>query len=411
MHRVGGAFRLAAATIAIGLIASACGAASPLLPVSSAPAGLPSFYTVPSGVSNDGAGTLLKYQKIPAPGVDGTAFRIMYVSTNEQNQPVAVTGLVFEPHKAPPAGGYKIVDWAHGTNGMTNICAPSLDPSTAVPSINALLHHGWLVTASDYQGEGTPPGELAYLVGNLSGRDALDIVLAARSMPVHASSTFVIWGHSEGGQTAMFAWHLAATDTPNLHLVGTVAGAPPSQFAFIYDFLKNSPYRFYLFMAAAGFNEAYGNTRAPLDAVLTSKAISLLPDLRKGCFNYLERTLDHYSLQSLVKANPFDIPTWKSLLEANDPASLPANNVPLLIIQGGADQQVPVASTALLAKELCAKGQDLERWIYPGLSHTGVIPVSTPDMVHWMADRFAGKPSPDPYKPVGEAGVQTTTCP
>jgi pimeloyl-ACP methyl ester carboxylesterase len=393
-----------------GLLAAACGASGTMV-AAGPPAGLPSFYSVPSGVREEPPGTLLKYVRVAAPGVDGTAYRVMYVSSNEQGESVPVTGLIFVPRTRPPAGGYRVVDWAHGTNGMTNACAPSLDPSTAVPSINALLAKGWLVTASDYQGEGTPPGLLAYLVGGLAAENTLDIARAAENPPFDASNQVLVWGHSEGGQTAMFAWHLAASYAPSLHLVGTVAGAPPSQFQYIYDFLKTSPYRFYLFMAAAGFNLAYGNTRAPLDAVLDPEAIKLLPVLRDGCFTYLEHTLDHYSLSQLVKADPFHIPTWRTLLEANDPANLPPNHVPLLIIQGGADEQIPVVSTQLLAAKLCSEGQDLERWVYPGLSHTGVIPVSTPDMVHWMADRFAGLPSPDPYKPVGEPGVETTTCP
>jgi hypothetical protein len=68
-------------------------------------------------------------------------------------------------------------------------------------------------------------------------------------------------------------------------------------------------------------------------------------------------------------------------------------------------------STQLLATHLCGIGQDLERWIYPGQSHAGVINVYFGDMVHWFADQFAGDPNPDPYQPVGLPGVQTTTCP
>ena len=44
-----------------------------------------------------------------------------------------------------------------------------------------------------------------------------------------------------------------------------MAGAPPSQFFAIYQFLQTSPYRYYLFMAAGGFNAAYGN-KAPARA-------------------------------------------------------------------------------------------------------------------------------------------------
>lgn len=402
------------AVLTLALVAAACGPSGTFVQ-SGPPPGMPNFYAVqyvstPAGVQATTPGTMLKFERVTATGVDGTAYRVMYLSTDEQGKVVPVTGLVYVPRTPPPAGGYKVVAWAHGTNGMTNACAPSLDAATAVPSINALLAKGWLVTASDYQGEGTPPGLLPYLVGGVSARNTLDLVRAAAGSPFHAGTDVVVWGHSEGGQTAMFAWNLAATYTPQLHLLGTVAGAPPSQFGFIYDFLKTSPYRFYLFMAAAGFNVAYGNAKAPLGAVLTKKAESLLPVLRKGCFNYLESNLDHYSLPSMVKTNPFTQPKWKALLEANDPANLPANNVPLLILQGGKDEQIPVVSTQLLAAKLCKDGQVLQRWIYPGQSHAGVIPVYTPDMVHWIADRFAGLPAPDPMQPTGEPGVQVTTC-
>jgi hypothetical protein len=68
-------------------------------------------------------------------------------------------------------------------------------------------------------------------------------------------------------------------------------------------------------------------------------------------------------------------------------------------------------STQILAKHLCDLHQDLERWIYPGQSHAGVIGPSGGDMVHWMTDRFANGANPDPIKPTGLAGIQQTTCP
>jgi hypothetical protein len=80
------------------------------------------------------------------------------------------------------------------------------------------------------------------------------------------------------------------------------------------------------------------------------------------------------------------------------------------MIQGGNDEQIPVVSTQLLARHLCGIHQVLQRWIYPGQSHSGVIAPSSGDMIHWMADRFAGGANPDPYKPTGQADVQTTTC-
>jgi hypothetical protein len=69
-----------------------------------------------------------------------------------------------------------------------------------------------------------------------------------------------------------------------------------------------------------------------------------------------------------------------------------------------------VVSTLLLAQHLCGIGQTLQRWIYPGQSHSGVIAVSRSDMIRWISDRFASAPAPDPYVPQGETGVQTMTC-
>ena len=78
---------------------------------------------------------------------------------------------------------------------------------------NALLDKGWEVTSSDYQGEGTP-GLLPYIAGVSAARNTIDIVRAARNFPAaHASDHYVVWGHSEGGQTAMFALNIGADAT------------------------------------------------------------------------------------------------------------------------------------------------------------------------------------------------------
>ncbi len=405
--------RVASVTLGMAVFAAACGSSSPpSVPAIPAPRGLPSFFSVPQPLPKTGPGTLMKYQRLVVAGLHGAVYRVMYLSESVTNEPVPVTGLIIVPDRAPPKAGYPVVTWGHGTDGLADQCAPSLDPTTDVPLANDLLDQGWEITASDYQGQGTP-GLLPYLVGVSAARNTIDIVRAAQHLSAaHASDNYVVWGHSEGGQTAMFALNIASRYAPELHLKGVVAGAPPSQFYAIYQFLQTSPYRYYLFMAAGGFNAAYGNKAAPLDQVLTPLGIGLLPDLDKGCSDYVSSVTSKYTLAQLTKGNPFDIPAWKTLLNENDPGTFTtASAAPLLIIQGGSDEQIPVVSTALLAKHLCGLGQDLERWIYPGQSHAGVIGPSAVDMVHWIADRFAGGPDPDPYKPIGLPGVMTTTCP
>ncbi len=234
----------------------------------------------------------------------------------------------------------------------------------------------------------------------------------ARKIPsAHASTHYVVWGHSQGGHTAMYALHIAKNYAPALALDGVVAGAPPSQFALLYTFLENSPFRHYLLMAAGGLNRAYGNKAAPLRAVLTKLGRKHLVDLDRGCTGYVVQRLAGIPTSKLVKQDPFKVPAWKKVLMANDPQNFAKPGAaPLLMIQGGNDEQIPVASTQILATHLCNIGQNLERWIYPGQSHAGVIGPSAGDMIQWIANRFAGVASPDPYVPTGQDDVSTTTC-
>lgn len=404
-------FRTRALIVFIALGALLIGVTPGLANAAPAPDGLPAFYKTPS-LAGKKAGTLLKSQKVAAPSVDGTVYRVMYVSETVSGQATAVTGLVVVPKTAAPKSGYPVVSWGHGTNGMTDECAPSLEPSKIDSLANGLLANNWLITASDYQGEGTP-GLHPYLAGVVAAQNTIDIVRAAEQLPsVDVSKNYVVWGHSQGGQTAMYAHNIAPKYAPELTLKGVVAGAPPSQFDLIYDYLKTSKYRYYLLMSAGGLNAAYGDKAAPLDKVLTPKGIALLDELDKGCSDYLSKTLGAVSIDETNLANPFDVPEWKKLFLANDPKNFTStNDIPLLIIHGGADEQIPTVSSQLLTTKLCGLGQGMQRWVYPGQSHSGVIATSATDMVDWMKARFAGGPVSADSAPSGQTDTEVTGCP
>jgi len=402
-----------AAGLALAALPAATSGASP------APPGLPSFYAVPSHWPSKHPGTYLKSQKVTVAGLNGTARRVMYVSQAFRSKPVAVTGYVVVPSGTAPAGGWPVVAWSHGTNGMASPCAPSLHIGTSdipISIMNAFLAKGWAFVASDYQGEGTPPGILPYIVGASAAEDTINLVRAALKVPgAHTSKTWVEWGHSEGGQTAMYVDHLAPSYGKGLKLMGVVAGAPPSQLGLIDSFLKSSPYAFYILMVAFGFHSYYGSL-APLNPVLTKAGQKLLADATtkvknaSECTSIIASAVATYvkagKISELQKADPYTVPAWKKLLNENDPGQFKTkSSVPLLIIQGGSDEQIPVVSTLLLYNHLCALGQVAQRWIYPGQSHAGVIAPSFNDMVQWISDRFAGGANPDPYVPTGAPGI------
>ncbi len=400
---------LAAAFAALLLVATAAGASASGR-AQPAPEGLPDFYAVPKKIPSEN-GALIKSQKVKAPDIDGTMYRVMYVSESETGKPVPVTGVIVVPNGTPPDGGWPVVAWAHGTTGMADECAPSLDPTEETPAIDELLAKGWAVAATDYQGQGTP-GLHPYIAGKTAARNTVDSVRAARELSDGDVGTdYVVWGHSQGGHTAMHADQLGPEYAPELDLHGVVAGAPPSQFNLLYDYLLTSDFRHYLLMAAGGLNQAYGDEEAPLDAVLTPEGVDLVPELEETCSSGLQDQFIDVDFNTVTKADPFTVPGWQDILAAEDPQSFSSpSDVPLLIIHGGADEQIPTASSAILSEHLCGIGQQLSRWVYPGASHAGVIVPSLTDMTTWIEQRFAGEPADTPTTPTGQPDVEVSDC-
>jgi acetyl esterase/lipase len=372
---------------------------------------LPDFYAVPDPVPDDDPGTLIRSETVDAPEIDGTLYRVMYTSRSVQGDPIAVTGVVAVPNTPPPDGGYPVIAWAHGTTGIADECAPSLDAAEAAPIANKLLGRGYVIAATDFEGLGTP-GRHPYVVGESEARGILDSVRAAQELAeTEVSDQVLVWGHSQGGHAAMFALDIADDYAPELDLVGVVAGAPPSQFDLLYQALKASPFKYYLLMTAAGWNAAYGDEGAPLDAVLTPRGLETIDVVDDGCASEISGTTADIPTDEIVKADPATVPAWAELLTANDPGKFTtAAAAPLLVIHGGNDEQIPVAASALMFDQLCAVGQDQTRWVYPGQSHAGVVAVSVDDMLAWIDLRFAGEPTSNAVTPTGLPDVQIQSC-
>jgi len=370
---------------------------------------LPDFYAVPNPLPESSSGTILKSEPVALVGLNGAMSRVMYTSISELGVTIAVTGLIAIPNGTPPSGGWPVITWAHGTTGIADSCAPSLKPDDFTQLVNPLLDAGYLVVGTDYEGLGTP-GRHPYISGNSEAYGTLDIVKVAQVFPgANASKNYVVWGHSQGGHAAMFAGHDAEAYAPDLNLKGVVAGAPPSQLLLINAALQTSPYKYYVLMAGAGLNAAAGDTSAPLDKVLTPAGLKFLSNVDTMCTGELGKASATVDLSSLQLADPASVPEWNLLLTNNDPGTFTTSiPVPLLIIHGGNDEQIPVVSSALLFDQLCKIGQIEQRWVFAGQSHAGVIAPSSNSMLSWIGDRFAGKPMPDAIRPEG-AVVQS--CP
>jgi hypothetical protein len=166
---------------------------------------------------------------------DGDNWLVLYRSEDVHGNPIGTAGIIALPKTAPPAGGYPVISWAHGTVGVA-LCAPSRDqpaspahPMNAYPQtlLNTFLRQGYAVAMTDYEGLGTTDRTHPFLLGESEAHGVLDIVRTARSpFGASISSRFAIAGHSQGRQAALFAAYYAPAWTPELSLAGVEAFAP-----------------------------------------------------------------------------------------------------------------------------------------------------------------------------------------
>jgi predicted esterase len=94
-----------------------------------------------------------------------------------------------------------------------------------------------------------------------------------------------------------------------------------------------------------------------------------------------------------LHAPPWETEPWATIVEENNPGDA-RTDAPLLIIQGDADPIVAPDVTARLVDKLCAAGETVDLRILKGTAHLDAGHVAVPDVVQWIADRFAGKPAP-----------------
>lgn len=373
-------------------------------PAVQGPAGA-AFYLAPDPLPDDAPGTVIWSRPFEgAMALPGAAknLLVLYRSTSPEGGSVAVSGTMSIPPGAAPPGGWPVVVWTHGTTGLASACAPSLDEANgpehgyiqAIQTLlNGFLAQGYAVVATDYQGLGTP-GPHPFLQGIPNGRNALDMLRAARAVDPTISTHYVVVGHSQGGQADLFAASQGPGYAPELVLLGNVAFAPGSHIAERLALVMKSdkvelslPYVLYVLVSYAGDNPDIDLTR-----ILTPTANAHLPDLLVGCMSHALTT--GYWASALAKEQFLPHPDLDALLKMaaqNEPGALEIA-VPTLIAQGTGDMTVPPATTDATVAKLCTGGNAVLYRTYKGANHDGVMVTGAADARDWIKARFAGVP-------------------
>jgi pimeloyl-ACP methyl ester carboxylesterase len=358
------------------------------------------FFDVPDPLPPGEPGTLIKSRRLLGAPTGARAWRVMYRSTDRAGKAIAVTGVVVAPDL--PSVGHKrtVVSWAHPTTGAQGErCAPSagIDPFILMEGLHELLRAGYVVAATDYSNMGAE-GSASYLVGDTEGRNVLDAVRAAQQIEAaDAGDETLLWGHSQGGQAALFAGQIAPDYAPELDLKGVAVAAPAGELGLLLNAdigdVSGVTIGAYAFGA---FQEAYADEHPDLEltSVLTPEGAAAVPDMMPLCLLGQNKRLHAIAtplIGKFVKADPTTVEPWATFLEENTPGGTKID-VPVLVTQGLKDQLVVPTTTDALVQRLCDAGDEVQYRRYSGADHGTVGFRSVPLIIPWMRARVADDP-------------------
>lgn len=337
----------------------------------------------------------------PVPGFYryGSVYRILYRSRTSRNAPVIVSGLAIIPDGPAPASGRPVVSWGHGTTGVARDCAPSLNVERAIGAtlgLTQMLANGTVVVAADYPGLGSA-GVHPYLDGVSTARAMIDAVRAVRELPqADAGPRYAAWGFSQGGHGALFVASIAGSYAPELTLVGSAAVSAPTQLRrLLRADAETAAGRVIASYAIWSWQRFYG---APIDKIADRQAIAAIDAIAQVCslgpLEDLQLGIDSLGFQrsGFLATEPGDATVWGRLIARNSTPET-QRDVPILMLQGGADAIVEASITRRYVEHLCATGRDVRYVEMAGVDHGTAARRGADTAVRWLADRFAGAPA------------------
>ena len=373
--------------------ATAAPTASTILPAPSGDA----FYTPPSPLPSGSPGDIIWDRPATSPVSGDLAWQILYLSTNAQGAPTAVSGTLIVPTTAYD-GVRPVVAYAAGTQGWGFSCAPSVEIAAGSFDeefeINNLLAKGWAVVATDYPGLGTP-GPEAYNVGIPEGYAVLDSLRAATRLPaagLSASAPMGIEGYSQGGGAGGWAAQEHATYAPDLNLKGVAMGGTPANLQAVANNINGTAFFAFLAGTASGFNAAYPSL--DLNAALTPAGQTAIAQLNTMCqvqalVTYADKSISDYTVGG---TNPLNTAPWQAVLNENHLGGIKPD-VPIFETHGLLDEVIPYSVEQTLHNQWCAMGVADQFTSYVG-DHVLTSIEDQTDMVNWLDGRFTGQPAP-----------------
>ena len=359
------------------------------------------FYTLPSPVPAGQPGDIVRTEQLTS-APDGTlAWRILYHSTDVSGADIVTSGSVITPTAAAPAGGRVVVGWAHPTTGAVAKCAPSngIDPFDLIEGMTDLLNAGYAVAAADYPGLGVA-GPSSYLIGTTEGNSVLDAIRAAEKIPetgASSGSDVLLWGHSQGGQAALFAGQDATSYAPELRVKAVAVAAPAADLgALLNDHTDDISGVTIGSYAYAAYQAAYSSQfpGLTLDSVLTPAGAAATPAMVQLC---LLGQLDKLHADGRSADRPLHPGRPGHHRAVGDSADREhpwgkAVGGPVVRGPGSHRRAGPAQRHPGFVAKQCAAGEHVVFQTYPDTGHGEVALKAIPDLMTFFQGVLAGTP-------------------
>jgi pimeloyl-ACP methyl ester carboxylesterase len=328
---------------------------------------------------------------------NSTNSKIMYISIDGNGASVAATAAVSVPEGTPPAGGWPVIAWAHGTVGVGRLCAPSMtaDLSKYLPTIQIMLQHGYAVVAPDYSGLGTT-GRHFYSHRISNARDVIESVRAATTAYPELSKKFIVVGHSQGGLAALgVAETIKGLSIAPLQYKGAIAIAPG--LGVVQDYFRSTSKYGSSTPITLTYMLYYSATMKLLDPgsaysdIVTPMAEAKMPLAEELCLTELRA-----SLAAEGTTYPFDNVKYSFAYSRKLSAYADINKVgqvkaegPLLLLVGTLDTTPTVDALAGFARSSCKLGSNIIMKTYAGATHITVTAAARADIYSWLENKFS----------------------
>lgn len=317
----------------------------------------------------------------------GVVERISYRTTGVAGDEIDALATVFLP-QVRTAAPLRVLAFTHGTSGVGADCVVGTRMGTGGGYdawLGPWLAAGYAVVVPEYGGIGTT-GHHPYLNGPATARTVLDAVRATREVPAAGSvgNEFAVWGGSQGGHTAVWVDDLAGTYTPDLRLVGAIAGSLPADvagsFNVIFPGLPSAPGTGSLVAYAGYVLAGLENDGVDLSRFneLSSAGRQFVQTAQTQCYPQLSAT-------TVAPGSLVTRPLVGSALvrEIATRTALPTTPLPgkVLIQQGAFDIVAPATATSGYVLRQKAHGADVDYQIYA--ADHGLNQQSATDAFDW----------------------------